>query len=93
MQKNFGICLGRRFLGVVLRAQNQSFPLAAKMHYPGTKRGYVNVGGMVSLCVDWYLPGFVVLRNGAGGSSKQIKEEVLKWGAPRLFYSRWRGRL
>ena len=48
------------------------------MHYPGSKGGYVNVGGLVSLCIDWYLPGFVVLRDGAGGGSRQIEEEGLK---------------
>ena len=35
------------------------------------------------------LPAFVVLRNGAGGVSQQIEEDALRWGAPRLFYSRW----
>jgi hypothetical protein len=34
---------------------------------------------MVSEYIDWLLLRFVALRNGAGGSSKQIKEEVLKW--------------
>ena len=63
------------------------------MHYPSSKREYANVGGMVSQCIDWLLLRFVVLRNGADGSSKQIKEEVLKWRAPRLFYWHWRGRL
>jgi hypothetical protein len=43
--------------------------------------------------MDWLLLCFVVLRDGAGETSKQVKEEVLKWGAPRLFYSRWRARL
>lgn len=62
----------------MLGPQNQSFPLAAKMHYSGSKRGHVNVGGMVSLCIDWYLPDFAVLRDGAGGGSRQIEEEALK---------------
>jgi hypothetical protein len=93
VQKDSGTCLGRRLHGWVLGKQNQLSPLAAYMHYPGTKRGYVNVGGMVSLCVDWYLPGFVALRDGAGGGSKEIKEELLRRGAPPLFCSRWRGRL
>ena len=79
VQKDSGTCLGRRLHGWVLGKQNQLSPLAAYMHNPGTKRGYVNVGGMVSLCVDWLLLRLVVLRNGADGSSKQIKEEVLKW--------------
>ena len=48
VRNNFGTCLGRRFHGWVLGEQNQSFPLAANMHYPSSKRGYANVGGMVS---------------------------------------------
>ena len=44
------------------------------------------MGGVVSEYNDWLLLRFVVVRDGADASSKQIKEEVLKWGAPRLFY-------
>ena len=48
VQRNSGTCLGRRRRGWVLGAQNQSFPLAANMHYPSSRREYANVGGMVS---------------------------------------------
>ena len=85
VQNDFGICLGRQFPAGHWRAES-IISAGGKHARPGSKRGYANVGGMVSEYNDWLLLRFVVVRDGADASSKQIKEEVLKWGAPRLFY-------
>jgi len=47
-RKNSGTCIGRRCHGWALGKENQSFPLAANMQYPSSRREYANVGGMVS---------------------------------------------